>query len=194
MFVALHTSTLARSLPSTTSNGSWVGALALAPTPHTLVARRRCCCRCCMPATCYTHTTCSALLPCTDCTLAQPLPLATANSAAYLTHSTICTTAPPQRSLATDAAAAAACLLHAHYLLCAATVHRLHSRPAPALPTANSPTCLTLYYYLYDCGSTISLLAADAATAAARALPNLRYHRLCMLPRQAPALPSQHNG
>ena len=146
-----------------------------------------------MPATCYTHTTCSALLPCTDCTLAQPLPLATANSAAYLTHSTICTTAPPQRSLATDAAAAAACLLHAHHLLCAATVHRLHSRPAPALPTANSPTCLTLYYYLYDCGSTISLLAADAATAAARALPNLRYHRLCMLPRQAPtpALPTQ---
>ena len=89
----------------------------------------------------------------------------------------------------------AACLLHAHHLLCAATVHRLHSRPASALPTAidNSPTCLTLYYYLYDCGSTISLLAADAATAAARALPNLRYHRLCMLPRQAPtpALPTQ---
>ena len=84
---------------------------------------------------CYTRTTCSALLPCTDCTLAQPL----------------------------------------------------------ALPTANSPTCRTLYYYLYDCGSTISLLAADAATAAARALPNLRYHRLCMLPRQAPtpALPTQ---
>jgi hypothetical protein len=44
----------------------------------------------------------SALLPCTDCTLAQPLPL----------------------------------------------------------PTANSPTCLTSYYYLHDCGSTISLLAA----------------------------------
>ena len=84
---------------------------------------------------CYTRTTCSALLPCTDCTLAQPLPL----------------------------------------------------------PTANSPTCLTLYYYLYDGGSTISLLAADAATAAARALSKLHYHRLCMLPRQpnTPALPTQ---
>ena len=86
-----------------------------------------------MPATCYTHTTCSALLPCTDCTLAQPLPLA----------------------------------------------------------TANSPTCLTLYYYLYDCGSTISLLAADAATAAARALPNLRYHRLLSRQAPTPALPTQ---
>ena len=37
------------------------------------------------------------------------------------------------RSLTTDAAAAAACLLHAHYLLCAATaVPRLHS-PSPCL-------------------------------------------------------------
>jgi hypothetical protein len=87
----------------------------------------------------------------------------------------------------------AACLLHAHHLLCATTVHRLHSRPAPALPTAidNSPTCLTLYYYLYDCGSTISLLAADAATAAARALPNLRYHRLLSRQAPTPALPTQ---
>ena len=82
---------------------------------------------------CYTRTTCSALLPCTDCTLAQPL----------------------------------------------------------ALPTANSPTCRTLYYYLYDCGSTISLLAADAATAAARALPNLRYHRLLSRQAPTPALPTQ---
>ena len=94
-------------------------------------------------------------------------------------------------SSTTDAAAAAARLLHAHYLRCAATVHRLHSRPAPALPTANSPTCLTLYYYLYDCGSTISLLAADAATAAARALPNLRYHRLLSRQAPTPALPTQ---
>ena len=30
--------------------------------------------------------------------------------------------------------------------------------------------------YLYDCGCTISLLAADAATAAARALPDLCYY------------------
>ena len=82
---------------------------------------------------CYTRTTCSALLPCTDCTLAQPL----------------------------------------------------------ALPTANSPTCRTLYYYLYDCGSTMSLLAADAATAAARALPNLRYHRLLSRQAPTPALPTQ---
>jgi hypothetical protein len=38
---------------------------------------------------CYTRTTCSALLlQCPDCTLAQPLPLPTANSAACLTHST----------------------------------------------------------------------------------------------------------
>ena len=85
---------------------------------------------------CYTRTTCSALLlQCPDCTLAQPLPLPTANSAACLTHSTTARLWLHHRSLTTDAAAAAACLLHAHYLLCAATaVPRLHSRPAPASP------------------------------------------------------------
>ena len=31
-----HTRMLARSLPSTTANGPWVGALAVVPTPHTL--------------------------------------------------------------------------------------------------------------------------------------------------------------
>jgi hypothetical protein len=86
---------------------------------------------------CYTRTTCSALLPCTDCTLAQPLPL----------------------------------------------------------PTANSPTCLTLYYYLYDCGSTVSLLAADAVL-----LPLHAHYLICAttdydysLDKRLP-LPSQRNS
>ena len=46
-------------------------------------------------------------------------------------------------------------------------------------------------YYLYDCGSTISLLAADATTAAARALPDLRYHGLPSQQAPTPALPTQ---
>jgi hypothetical protein len=62
------------------------------------------------------------------------------------------------------------------------------------LPAANSPTCLTLDY-LYDCGSTISLLAADAAAAAARALPDLRYtiDYLYSFDKRL-SLPSQRNG
>ena len=134
MFVALHTSACS----PTPSLALLLTDLGSAPSPsrsHTTHTSRSPPMLLPLLHACYTRTTCSALLPCTDCTLAQPLPL----------------------------------------------------------PTANSPTCLTLYYYLYDGGSTISLLAADAATAAARALSKLHYHRLCMLPRQAntPALPTQ---
>ena len=192
MFVALHTSACspAPSLPLLLTD------LGSAPSPsrsHTTHTSRSPPMLLPLLHACYTRTTCSALLPCTDCTLVQHLPLPTANSAAYLTHSTICTTlhhrgrSPPMLLP----------LLHACYTrtTCSALLPCTDctlAQPLP-LPTANSPTCLTLYYYLYDGGSTISLLAADAATAAARALSKLHYHRLCMLPRQAntPALPTQ---
>ena len=67
---------------------------------------------------CYTRTTCSALLPCTDCTLAQPLPLPTANSPTCLAHSTICTTAAPPLACSPLMLLLP---LHAHYLSCTTT-------------------------------------------------------------------------
>jgi hypothetical protein len=178
MFVALHTPTLARSLPSTTSNGSWVGALAARShtTLHTIASAVLTPTRppSYLPESPGDDSAPTALSPSPYLSqrLTQPHILHTRLSARRLHHR--------GRSPPMLLPLLAACLLHAHHLLCATTVHRLHSRPASALPTAidNSPTCLTPYYYLYDCGSTISLLAADAATAAARALPNLRYHRL----------------
>ena len=135
---------------------------------------------------CYTRTTCSALLlQCTDCTLAQPLPLPTANSPTCLAHSTICTTvAPPQvahRRCCCGCCMPATRTLPALRYYCS---HRLHSPQPLPLPTANSPTCLA--------HSTICTTVAPPQVAhrrcccgccmpATRTLPALRYycsHRL----------------
>jgi hypothetical protein len=91
-----------------------------------LPARRRYCCRCCMP-----HARALPALPCYcayDCTLNQPLPLPTANLAACLTHSTICTTAAPPR------------VARAPMLRCCCMPH---ARALPALPCYCAPTALS---------------------------------------------------
>jgi hypothetical protein len=91
-----------------------------------------------------------------------------------------CTTAAlPHWSLAADAAAAAACMLHAHYLLCAATVHTtvLSPRPpAPASPNGQLSRMLSTYMSHY-----IHLLSV-----------RLRLHHTTVARRRMALLPQLH--
>jgi hypothetical protein len=143
-----------------------------------LPARCCCYCHCCMPDARTLPVLRCYYAP--NCTLNQSLPLLTAmhNSAACLTHSTICTTAaPPQVARRRCCCRCCRCCRCCMPATCALPALRCYCAPTALSISPYTSQRLTQPHrmsntpnYLYDCGSTISLLAADAATAAARAL------------------------